>query len=374
VPVPNLYLSQIVSLLRQPLSFLYMGFKLPQLSLRLRTRNQNCEFFLCMLALFVGSFWLAGCAGYAEKTPSTAPQIIVTPNSITFQNVIVGQKNTQTIQIGNTGNANLNVSAITLTGAGFSLSSITAPFALAPGANKNFSISFAPTSATTPAKGTISIASDDSTPVVSVAVEGTAVKANLSWQMAPTSITFPSLTVQTSQTQNASIKNNGNVPVTISSVNLSGAAFSTSGLSSGTTLSPQQQANFQITFHPTAAGTAKGTLSVSSSSVSSLLTMSLSGAGLTASNPPPPPSAPAHHTVTLTWNASTSTVAGYNIYRGSISGGPYSMLNSSLTVGTTYTDTAVASGSEYFYVTTAVNASGEESTFSNEASAAIPNP
>ena len=34
----------------------------------------------------------------------------------------------------------------------------------------------------------------------------------------------------------------------------------------------------------------------------------------------------------------------------------------------------VASGKEYFYVTTAVSAVGEESAFSNEASATIPNP
>jgi len=35
---------------------------------------------------------------------------------------------------------------------------------------------------------------------------------------------------------------------------------------------------------------------------------------------------------------------------------------------------SVVSGSQYFYVTTAVDASGTESAFSNEASATIPNP
>jgi len=78
--------------------------------------------------------------------------------------------------------------------------------------------------------------------------------------------------------------------------------------------------------------------------------------------------------VTLTWSPSTSVVSGYHVYRGTVSGGPYSLLNSTLDAGTSYIDLSVVSGSQYFYVTTAVDASGTESAFSNEASATIPNP
>jgi fibronectin type 3 domain-containing protein len=76
--------------------------------------------------------------------------------------------------------------------------------------------------------------------------------------------------------------------------------------------------------------------------------------------------------VTLTWNASTSTVAGYNVYRGTVSGGPYAKINSSLVASLGYTDSTVQSGTTYYYVTTAVDSSGNESAFSNEASAPIP--
>ena len=41
----------------------------------------------------------------------------------------------------------------------------------------------------------------------------------------------------------------------------------------------------------------------------------------------------------LSWTASTSTVSGYNIYRSTTSGGPYTRVNASLVVGTLYTDT-----------------------------------
>ena len=41
---------------------------------------------------------------------------------------------------------------------------------------------------------------------------------------------------------------------------------------------------------------------------------------------------------------------------------------------TTFTDTTVQSGQTYFYVTTAVDGTGKESTFSNQTQAAIPTP
>ena len=78
------------------------------------------------------------------------------------------------------------------------------------------------------------------------------------------------------------------------------------------------------------------------------------------------------HSVALSWNASASTVSGYNIYRSTVSGGGYARLNSSLVSVVAYTDSTVESGGTYYYVTSAVDANGVESTFSNEVSAAIP--
>jgi fibronectin type 3 domain-containing protein len=76
--------------------------------------------------------------------------------------------------------------------------------------------------------------------------------------------------------------------------------------------------------------------------------------------------------VTLSWQASTSQVSGYNIYRGTGNGGPYSTINPALVTLFTYTDAAVSSGSTYYYVTTAVDSTGVESAYSNQASAKIP--
>lgn len=79
------------------------------------------------------------------------------------------------------------------------------------------------------------------------------------------------------------------------------------------------------------------------------------------------------HTVDLNWNASVDAV-GYNMYRGTVSGGPYSMVNTSLDPTTAYTDSTVVSGQTYYYVATAVNANSQESGYSDQVQAVIPNP
>jgi len=83
--------------------------------------------------------------------------------------------------------------------------------------------------------------------------------------------------------------------------------------------------------------------------------------------------APTQHTVDLSWTAASGAV-GYNIYRGAVSGGPYTMINSSLDATTAYTDSTVVSGQTYYYVATAVDSGNNESGYSNQTQAVIPTP
>jgi fibronectin type 3 domain-containing protein len=80
------------------------------------------------------------------------------------------------------------------------------------------------------------------------------------------------------------------------------------------------------------------------------------------------------HQVAPTWAASSSSnVVGYNVYRGTTSGGPYSSIDTS-NPSTTYTDATVQAGQVYYYVVTAIDSSGGESAYSNQVSAQIPSP
>jgi hypothetical protein len=75
--------------------------------------------------------------------------------------------------------------------------------------------------------------------------------------------------------------------------------------------------------------------------------------------------------IDLSWTAPAATVLGYNIYRGTVSGGESTTpLNAAPVTGTTYQDTTVAPGNSYCYTVTAVNAAGSSGP-SNEASATI---
>ncbi len=78
------------------------------------------------------------------------------------------------------------------------------------------------------------------------------------------------------------------------------------------------------------------------------------------------------HTVTLTWKASTSKVAGYDVYRSVTRGANYERLNSSPVRELTYTDSSVDGGVTYYYVIRSVDNQGHRGASSNETSAAIP--
>ncbi|MPZ87496.1 MAG: multicopper oxidase domain-containing protein [Nitriliruptorales bacterium] len=73
-------------------------------------------------------------------------------------------------------------------------------------------------------------------------------------------------------------------------------------------------------------------------------------------------------TLQLTWDAHPTDTAGYNVYRGLLSGGPYERLNTDLIAGTSFLDSGRHPGITYHYVVTAVDADGQESLASEEAS------
>ncbi len=181
--------------------------------------------------------------------------------------------------------------------------------------------------------------------------------------VAPTSLSFGNITIGSSSTLPVVASDTGTGSVTISQATATGAGVSVNGPSLPLTLAAGQNTSFSVTFDPSTAGSVSGDLSVVSnaSDSPSLVTLSATGAN--------------QHSVTLSWLASTSSgVVGYDVYRGTASGGPYTKVNSALVSGTTFTDTTVAAGQTYYYVATAVNSAGIQSAYSSQAAAVIPSP
>lgn len=78
--------------------------------------------------------------------------------------------------------------------------------------------------------------------------------------------------------------------------------------------------------------------------------------------------------IDLNWNDGTDLdLAGYNVYRGTSSGGPYAKRNASLLTSSDYSDTGLSAGATYHYVVRAVDTSNNESGNSNQASATTSN-
>jgi hypothetical protein len=160
------------------------------------------------------------------------------------------------------------------------------------------------------------------------------------------------------------LTNAGNSNVTISKVGASGTGYTASGVSAGLILAPGQSVTLDETFVPATAGSFSGAVSIASNATNSPASISLSGSG----------SVSVSHAVDLTWAPSTSTVAGYNVFRSQVSGGPYAKLDSAVVTTTSYSDTTVQGGQTYYYVVAAVSAAGVESADSLQASAAVPTP
>jgi len=149
--------------------------------------------------------------------------------------------------------------------------------------------------------------------------------------------------------------------VSVSSAGWNGSAYSVSGITFPVTVAAGQSVSFNVTFTPQAAGSSSGNISFVSNAANSPTAATFSGTGV-------------QHSVALNWTASQSVVVGYNIYRGTQSGGPYALVSPSPQQGTTYSDTTVQAGATYFYVVTAVDSNSLESVYSNETVANIPSP
>lgn len=295
--------------------------------------------------------------GYA----ALAPGYLTAPASMNLGSVVVGGSQTQALTLSNSGGSSFTISGATVSGTGFSVSGLTFPYTLSAGGSASLSVIFAPTDAGTDT-ATVTLSSNASDPSVAVSLTGSATTSSGTLGVTPGSMSFGIVTIGTAQSQNGNITASGG-SVTLSSVSSSNSAFTVGGLSLPVTLAAGQSVPFTVSFAPTATAMTSANISfVTSTSTSSVETASGSGGTV-------------QHIVDLSWNASTSTsVTGYNVYRGGAATGPFSKINPALNTSMNFSDSTVQSGQTYYYVTTAVDSGGVESSYSNQVQAAVPFP
>lgn len=225
-------------------------------------------------------------------------QLSVNPSNVNFGSVKIGSASSQAVVLSNSGKSSLTVSLGALTGQGFSLSGGALPLTLSAGASTTLNLVFAPVSSGTATGGlslvTAALSVHDrsgrhntlSTINTSVSLSGTGaslpvpnVVAPGSLTASPGSVSFANIQVGGSQTQMASLTNSGGSDVTIAQAATTGSGFNVNGLSLPLTLSAGHSVTFGVTFAPLSAGSAIGSILISSDASNAALAVPLSGAG-----------------------------------------------------------------------------------------------
>jgi hypothetical protein len=297
--------------------------------------------------------------GAAGETPVIDP----TPSSINFGNVTVGAADTQTIRLKNTGAVSLKITKISAKGTGFGESGLSIPLTLSAGEDTTFTASFKPPHPGAEG-GSIAISYNGVGSPISISMTGSGAVTDAKLTATASSLKFGTVAIGRPISQNLNLANIGNTDVVISSVAIMGKGFTSTG-GANVTLTPGQSTDVAVRFDPRAVGEVTGSLTISSNATTLQIPLSGEGAGSSAEH---------EHAVALSWAPSVSPGVDYNVYRGTISGGPYTRLNAVVDSLTSYTDDSVSGGRKYYYVVTAVDAEGMESDFSSQASVTIPAP
>ena len=216
--------------------------------------------------------------GTGDAVP--AADLTVSPTSLGFGKVVVGSKASRTVTLTSNGNAPLDINTITVSGAQFSVGTVSLPAVLQPGEQLPLTVTYEP-STEGAASGTLTVTSNDPSgpATVSLGGSGTATPAP-QLTVSPTAVNFGNVSVNVASIQPVTLKSTGTAPVTISAATATGSGFNVSGSNFPVTLNPNQSVTLQVRFDPSTAGAATGQLAITSNSTSGSTTnVQLSGTG-----------------------------------------------------------------------------------------------
>jgi len=301
-------------------------------------------------------------SGSNQNPGAGAPaKISLSQTSVDFGSVAIGSAVSQSIMVSNDGASNLIIQQASIVARGLMITDASFPMTIGAGKQSTINILFSPITVGA-VSGSMSVVSNATNGPGSVSVSGTGVRSTALLKINATSLNFGSVSIGAHSTLDVTLKNDGNSNLIVSSVNIQGAGFQTTGVPAGLILAPEQKETLNVDFSPTAAGSLIGSVTVASNATDSPAVISLSGTGAASRS----------HSVKLDWTPSTSPVVGYNAYRSTVTGGPYAKLNSSTMPDGPYRDSSVEADMTYFYVVRSVAFNGEESANSAEISVTIP--
>ncbi|HET7674677.1 MAG TPA: choice-of-anchor D domain-containing protein, partial [Gammaproteobacteria bacterium] len=215
------------------------------------------------------------------------PAVSLSPASIDYGTVTIGQTLTRTETLTNSGEGALSISGVELTGAGagaFHITAKTCGDSLAAGASCAITLEFAPTAADS-YSATLQISSDASSSPDNVPLSGTGSSATTPApvvSLSAGSLNFGSVAVGASATRAETLTNTGNASLSIESIAIGGDAgdnFQVAANGCGSSLAAGKSCTIEVVFAPAATTTYTGTLTIRSNASSSPDDVGLSGTG-----------------------------------------------------------------------------------------------
>ncbi len=268
---------------------------------------------------------------YNAPVPTGMPSLAVPQYVFTFGSVIISTPTASSFTITNVSQSNVTLGSPYYVISGLNAGDFTNPGGagsctnsqvLAPAASCTIYVTFTPsTTGNEIAVLTLSSSGVGSPQHVTLSGTGAPIAApaeNFSF----TVLAFGNVqTGTTSQPIITTLTNSGTSDLVVSALSVTGvnaADFALAGTcTNSTTLTPGTSCTLSVTFTPSTTSTESANISITDNTVGSISTIGLTGTGTTTSA----------HSVVVGWIASTSaSITGYNVYRGTTTGGPYSLL------------------------------------------------
>ncbi|WP_371764130.1 choice-of-anchor D domain-containing protein [Massilia sp.] len=212
--------------------------------------------------------------------------VALSANAIDFGALVAGVASpAKSITVNNTGQAALTFSSIAVGGANagvFTLGGTCATGTAVPAGGSCTVTVTANSSANGAFSGNLSLGSNASNGVVTVALSGSVAAPAPAVKASPSAVAFGTQTIGApAATQTVTLANTGNVALTLNGIAVSGASTVTiASKTCGTTLDVGANCTVTLAFAPAASGTAAATLAVTSNAAP--LQVSISGTGTTA--------------------------------------------------------------------------------------------
>ena len=308
------------------------------------------------------------------------PSVTLSPPSLSFGTCLIGATTAaKTISLSNSGPGTLVISSLAIVGADASDFAETSNCgnSVLPGWGCTVSVTFTPLAAgsrVAAVAATFNASANGGTQMVSLSGTGIGPGSAGSGtgnptsgvSLAPTSLSFATQPIATtSAAQTVTLTNGTGAALSIAGLAITGTnadEFAEIANNCNAFVAAGATCTIEVSFTPSGSGQRTATLNVTDNASNSPQSVSLAGTGCLD--------------IILSWVPSaTPGIIGYNIYRGTTSGGEGpTPINSSPVNARTYVDSNVTAGMTYYYVLTSVAIGGEQSPPSNETEAAVVSP